>query len=72
MYKIIFLSSSLLILSPIFIILLKKYFKKNNLNYVPPLKKSPSPRIRREHINLEIPDNLVLDNSKLTSIIEEP
>ena len=72
MYKIIFLSSSLLILSPIFIILLKKYFKRNNLYYVPPLKKSPSPRIRREHIHLEIPDNLVLDNNQLTSVIEEP
>ena len=39
MYKIIFLSSSILILSPIFIILLKKYCKNNNLNYVPQLKK---------------------------------
>ena len=70
MYKIIFLSSSILILSPIIIILLKKYFKRDN--YVPPLKKSPSPRIRREHINLEIPDDLQLDNTQLTSIVEEP
>ena len=71
MYEFIFLSSSLLIISPIIIIFLKKTYEKNKEN-VPPLKKSPSPRIRREHINLEIPDNLVLDNSKLTSIIEEP
>ena len=73
MYKIIILSSSILILSPIFIILLKKCYKRNNLNYVPPpLKKSPSPRIRREHIHLEIPDNLQLDDYKLTPIVEEP
>jgi len=73
MYKIIFLSSSILILSPIFIILLKKYCKNNNLNYVPQLKKSPSPRIRREHIHLEIPDNFKLDDdNQLTSIVEEP
>jgi hypothetical protein len=73
MYKIIFLSSILLILSPIFIILLKKYCKNNNLNYVPQLKKSPSPRIRREHIHLEIPDNFKLDDdNQLTSIVEEP
>ena len=72
MYKIIFLSSSILILSPIFIILLKKYCNRNNLNYVPQLKKSPSPRIRREHIHLEIPDDLQLDNTQLTSIVEEP
>ena len=72
MYKIIFLSSSILILSPIFIILLKKYCNRNNLDYVPKLKKSPSPRIRREHIHLEIPDNFKLDDNQLTSIIEEP
>tara|TARA_B100000900_G_scaffold190911_1_gene161641 strand:- start:143 stop:361 length:219 start_codon:yes stop_codon:yes gene_type:complete len=72
MYKIIFLSSSILILSPIFIILLKKYCKSNNLDYVPQLKKSPSPRIRREHIHLEIPDDLQLDNNQLTPIDEEP
>ena len=72
MYKIIFLSSSILILSPIFILLLKKYCKNNNLNYVPQLKKSPSPRIRREHINLDIPDDLQLDNNQLTPIDEEP
>ena len=73
MYKIIFLSSSILILSPIFIILLKKYRNRNNLNYAPQLKKSPSPRIRREHIHLEIPDDLQLDDdNQLTSIVEEP
>ena len=72
MYKIIFLSSSILILSPILIILLKKCYKRNNLNNIPPLKKSPSPRIRREHIHLEIPDNLQLDTYKLTPIVEEP
>ena len=72
MYKIIFLSSTLLILSPIFIILFKKYRNRNNLNYVPQLKKSPSPRIRREHIHLEIPDDLQLDNNQLTPIDEEP
>lgn len=72
MYKIIFLSSTLLILSPIFIILFKKYRNRNNLNYVPQLKKSPSPRIRREHIHLEIPVDLQLDNTQLTSIVEEP
>ena len=72
MYKIIFLSSTLLILSPIFIILFKKYRNKNNLNYAPQLKKSPSPRIRREHIHLEIPDDLQLDNNQLTPIDEEP
>jgi hypothetical protein len=72
MYKIIFLSSSILILSPIFILLLKKYCKNNNLNYVPQLKKSPSPRIRREHIHLEIPDSFKLDDNQLNSIVEEP
>ena len=72
MYKIIFLSSTLLILSPIFIILIKKYCNRNNLDYVPQLKKSPSPRIRREHIHLEIPDDLQLDNNQLTPIDEEP
>ena len=49
------------------------FCKNNNLNYVPQLKKSPSPRIRREHIHLEIPDNFKLDDdNQLTSIVEEP
>ena len=64
MYEIIFLSS-ILLSTPFFYIIIKYCLKKN----IKPLKKSPEPshRVRREHINLVIPDNFNLETIK-----EEP
>ena len=63
MYEIIFLSS-ILLSTPFFYIIIKYCLKKNK-----PFKKSPEPphRVRREHINLVIPDNFNLETIK-----EEP
>ena len=48
-------------MSVVTFIIIKKKCKKNE--YTPtPLKKTPSPKIRREHINLDIPDDFKLNN----------
>ena len=61
MYIYIYLSSSLLIMSVVTFIIIKKKCKKNECTPTP-LKKTPSPKIRREHINLDIPDDFKLNN----------